>query len=198
MKNGKTVYAIILAAGASTRMKTQKMLLSFNGKTIVETVVDNALKVTDNVVVVLGSHKDEISAKLVGRNILIAVNENYLLGMLSSVICGFNALPAETEAALLFLGDQPHIPYEAAELVVSKWRNSEKGIVIPTFNGKRGHPVLIETRFGNEIENLDPEKGLRQLMEIRKNDILEVVCQYPEILRDIDTPEEYEKESKSY
>jgi molybdenum cofactor cytidylyltransferase len=70
--------------------------------------------------------------------------------------------------------------------------------VIPTYQGKRGHPVLIETRYSNEIENLDHEKGLRQLMEIRKNDILEVDCQYPEILRDIDTPEEYEKESKSY
>ena len=198
MKNTESVCAIILAAGASTRMKTQKLLLPFNGKTIIETVVDNALKVTDKVVVVLGSHKEQVAEKLAGRNISIAGNENYLKGMLSSVICGFNAIPAKTKAALLFLGDQPHIPYAAAELVVSKWRNSEKGIVIPTFNEKRGHPVLIETRFRNEIENLDPEKGLRQLMEIRKNDILEVDCPYPEILRDIDTPEEYEKEIKSY
>lgn len=196
MRKNRNICAIILAAGASTRMKTQKMLLPFKGKTIVETVVDNALNTTEKVVVVLGSHKEQVAEKLAGRNISVAENENYLQGMLSSVICGFNALPAEAEAALLFLGDQPHIPYEAAELVVSEWRNSEKGIVIPTFNGKRGHPVLIETRFKNEIEKLDIGKGLRQLMEIRKNDILEVDCQYPGILRDIDTPEEYNEEIK--
>lgn len=195
MGNTSRVCAIVLAAGASTRMKTQKMLLPFKGNTIVETVVDNALKVTGNVIVVLGSHKEQIAEKLAGRNILIAVNENYLDGMLSSVICGFNALPTETNAALLFLGDQPQVPHEAAKLVIKHWKKSEKGIVIPVFNGKRGHPVLIETRFINEIENLNSEKGLRQLMEIKKNDILEVDCQFHEILRDIDTPEEYEKES---
>lgn len=196
MKNRKSVCTIVLAAGASTRMKTQKMLLPFKGETIIETVIDNALNVTDNVVVVLGSHKEQVAEKLAGRNILIAENENYLKGMLSSVICGFNTIPDKTKAALLFLGDQPHIPSAAAELVVSEWEKSGKGIVIPTFNGKRGHPVLIETRFRNEIENLDPEKGLRQLMEFRKNDILEVDCPYPGILRDIDTPKEYDDEIK--
>jgi molybdenum cofactor cytidylyltransferase len=196
MGNKRKVCAIVLAAGASTRMKTQKMLLPFKGKTIIETVVDNALNVTDKVVVVLGSHKDEISEKLNGRNISLAINENYLQGMLSSVICGFQNLNENIEAALLFLGDQPQVPSEAAEIVIDNWKKSGKGIVIPVYQGKRGHPVLIETRYKNEIEKLDPEKGLRQLMEIRKNDILEVDCQYPEILRDIDTPEEYNNEIK--
>ena len=198
MKKTKSVCAIVLAAGASTRMKTQKMLLPFKGKTIVETVVDNALNATGNVVVVLGSHKNEISEKLNGRNISLTINENYLQGMLSSVVCGFRNLPEMVEAIMLFLGDQPQVPSEAAEMVISNWEKSGIGIVIPIYQGKRGHPVLIETRYKNEIENLDPEKGLRQLMEIRKNDILEVDCPFPEILRDIDTPEEYEKESKSY
>lgn len=179
-------------------MKTQKMLLPFKGKTIVETVVDNALKLTDKVLVVLGSHKNEISEKIKGRNVSLAINENYLQGMLSSVICGFRNLPEDVSATLIFLGDQPQVPSQAAEMVIDNWEKSGKGIVIPTFSGKRGHPVLIETRYKNEIENLNPEKGLRQLMEIRKNDILEVDCPFPEILRDIDTPEEYEKESKSY
>lgn len=197
-KNKNNAYAIILAAGASTRMKTQKLLLPFNGKTIIETVVDNALKATGDVVVVLGSHKEQIEAKLSTKNISIAYNEYYLQGMLSSVICGFMALPEEIPAVLIFLGDQPQIPVEAAQMVLNEWGKSGKGIVIPTYNGKRGHPVLIETRFRTEIENLDKEKGLRHLMETRKSDILEVDCSFPQILRDIDTPEEYEKEIKSY
>jgi molybdenum cofactor cytidylyltransferase len=188
------VCAIVLAAGASTRMKTQKMLLPFNGKTIIETVVENALKVTLNVVVVVGSHKEAVAEKLAGRNISIAENVNYLQGMLSSVICGLTAIPAKTQAVLLFLGDQPQVPHAAAEMVCNEWTASGCGIVIPAFSGRRGHPVLIETRYLPEILKLDPEKGLRQLMEQFKTDIFEVDCPYPEILRDIDTPEQYQQE----
>ncbi len=193
-ENRKTVCAIILAAGASTRMKTQKMLLPFNGKTIIENVVDKALKITDWVVVVLGSHKEQVAGKISDRNILTTVNENYSTGMLSSVICGFSALPAETKAALIFLGDQPQIPVQAAEMVIDEWEKSGKGIVIPVFNRKRGHPVLIETRFKPEIEKLDPEKGLRLLSQKFENEVYEVNTGIPEILRDIDTPEDYETE----
>jgi molybdenum cofactor cytidylyltransferase len=114
--------------------------------------------------------------------------------MLSSVISGFGALPDEVKAALIFLGDQPQIPSQAAKLVIESWRQTGKGIVIPVFNGKRGHPVLIETRFKTEIENLDPEKGLRTLSEKFKHEVMEVECGIPEILRDIDTPEDYEIE----
>jgi CTP:molybdopterin cytidylyltransferase MocA len=65
---------------------------------------------------------------------------------------------------------------------------------MPMFYGRRGHPVLIETRYKTEIERLDPEKGLRALAEKFKDDVYEVDCNIPEILRDIDTPEEYQFE----
>ena len=189
------IWAIILAAGASTRMKSQKLLLSFNGKTIIETVVENAANsVKSNVMVVLGSHREQIKAQLVNYPVKFCVNKNYLDGMMSSVICGFNALPNEAKAALVFLGDQPQIPSQVTELVIDAWHKSNKGIILPTFNGKRGHPVLIETRYKTEIGNLDPEKGLRTLSEKFKNDVYEVECTVPEILRDIDTQEEYRYE----
>ena len=122
------------------------------------------------------------------------MNQNYAEGMLSSVICGFRALPAEADAALVFLGDQPQIPGEVTRLVIEAWQNSGKGIIIPITNGRRGHPVLIETKYKSEIEKLNPEKGLRQLMEKFAEDVFEAECNLPEILRDIDTPEEYSRE----
>ena len=191
----KKIWAIILAAGASTRMKQQKLLLPFNGKTIIETVVENvARSVSSNILVVLGSHREQIQEQLVNSAVKIGVNENYMDGMLSSVICGFRALPGEAKAALIFLADQPQIPAHVTDLVIKAWIESGKGIVIPTFNGRRGHPVLIETRYKADIERLDPEKGLRVLSEKFKNDVFEVECSIPEILRDIDTPEEYQFE----
>lgn len=189
------IWAIILAAGASTRMKRQKLLLPFNGKTIIETVVENVAKVVgSNIMVVLGSHSEEIKSLIENRNVRFCKNENYLNGMLSSAICGFRALPREAKAALVFLGDQPQIPPQAVNLVIDAWNQSKKGIVMPTFNGRRGHPVLIETRYKSEIEKLDPERGLKTLSEKYKDDVFEVECKIPEILRDIDTPEEYQFE----
>lgn len=191
------VWAIILAAGASTRMKRQKLLLPYNGRTIIQTVVENAAQsVNSNILVVLGSHREQIQEQIVNYQVKFCVNENYLDGMLSSAICGFRALPASANAALIFLGDQPQIPSEVAGLVIETWLQSKKGIVMPTFNGKRGHPVLIETQYKTEIEKLDPNKGLRTLSEKFKDDVIEVECDVAEILRDIDTPEEYEEISK--
>ena len=186
------VWAIVLAAGASTRMKKQKLLLPFNGKTIIETVIQNIMPVLgENILVVLGSHRDEIIEQISKLPVKTCVNENFPDGMLSSVICGFRALPENAGAALVFLGDQPQIPAEVTRLVLEKWQQSDKGIIIPVNNGKRGHPVLIETKYKTEIERLEPEKGLRQLMGKFKNDVMEVECSKPEILRDIDTPEDY-------
>ncbi len=189
------IWAIILAAGASTRMKRQKLLLPFNGKTIIETVVENVANVVgSNIMVVLGSHAEEIKSLMENQKVQFCINENYLNGMLSSAICGFRALPNEAKAALVFLGDQPQIPQLATNLVIDAWMKSKKGIVMPTFNGRRGHPVLIETRYKSEIEKLDPERGLKTLSEKYKYDVFEVECEIPEILRDIDTPEEYQFE----
>ena len=189
------IWAILLAAGASTRMNRQKLLLPFNGKTIIETVVENvAQSVNSNILVVLGSHREQIRKQIENYPVKYCVNENYLDGMLSSVICGFRGLPVEAKAALIFLADQPQIPSPVTDLVIEAWQKSGKGIVIPTFNGRRGHPSLIETRYKTEIENLDPEKGLRALSEKFKDDVFEVECNIPEILRDIDTQEEYQYE----
>lgn len=189
------VWGIILAAGASTRMKKQKMLLPFNGKTIIETVIEIAAGfLNNNVVVVVGSQREKISEQIKDYNIKIAVNRNYREGMLSSVICGMKALPGNTRAMLVFLGDQPQIPANITEKVVHAWKKSSKGICIPAINGKRGHPVLIDSRYFREIEKLNPDKGLRELSVKYKNDVLLTACNYAEILRDIDTPEEYEFE----
>jgi molybdenum cofactor cytidylyltransferase len=191
----KEIWAIILAAGASTRMKQQKLLLPFNGKTIIETVVENvARSVNSNILVVLGSHREQIQEQIVNYVVKFCVNENYMNGMLSSAICGFRALPEDAKASLIFLGDQPQIPPQVTDLVIKAWNESGKGIVMPTFNGRRGHPALIETRYKAEIEQLDPEKGLRTLSEKFTDDVYEVECIIPEILRDIDTPEEYQYE----
>ena len=189
------IWGIILAAGASTRMKKQKMLLPFMGKTIIETVIGNAsLFLQKNIIVVVGSDKERIVKKIGTYDIQIVFNENYKSGMLTSVLKGLNAIPKSAEALMIFLGDQPQLPIEIVKEVAKAYMNSSKGIVIPVFLGKRGHPLLIAAKYFTKIKKLDHSKGLRSLAEKYAEDVLEVECTFPEILRDIDTPEEYKLE----
>ena len=191
------IWGIILAAGASTRMKRQKMLLPYKGKTIIETVVRNVRSALDeNIIVVLGADRDEISKEISKLQINLVDNQHYSDGMLSSVICGLRALPAVTKAFLVYLGDQPQIATDVTFKVIDAYKRSGKGIILPVFEKKRGHPVLIDSKYKPEILKLDPEKGLRQLMEKFGDDICEVECGRPEILRDIDTPQDYRFETK--
>jgi molybdenum cofactor cytidylyltransferase len=189
------IWAIVLAAGLSTRMGTQKLLLPFEGKTIVEKVVENILNSgIEQIMVVLGSDHAEISETLKSMPVHFAVNENFQEGMHTSVISGVKALPPEAKAVLIFLGDQPFIPAKAIKIVVEFWENSGMGIVIPLFDGKRGHPPLYDLKYRNELLNLDPTIGLRSIAQKFSDDIFEVETYCPEIVRDIDTPADYSEE----
>jgi molybdenum cofactor cytidylyltransferase len=186
------ITAVILAAGESKRMKTQKLLLPYGEGTVVESVVRAALDSSvDGVLVVLGADGDEIREKLGAVEVDFVVNENYREGMLSSIQAGFGALPEKVRAAVLMLGDQPAVTAEANDELIARYRETRKGIVIPTHGGRRGHPVVIDTKYKKEIAGLDPEAGLRRLRLDHPDDVLEVELPFPEILKDIDTPEDY-------
>jgi molybdenum cofactor cytidylyltransferase len=187
-------WAIILAAGSSTRMGTQKLLLPYRESTIIETVVDNVLASTvDRVLVVLGADHLEVTRALQGKPVDFCHNKEHASGMLSSVLCGFRALPEEANAALVFLGDQPEIPPMVTDVVITAYNEDIRGIVIPVFNRRRGHPLLIDLKYRRDIDKLDLEKGLRALMHHFPEDVLEVEVDHPGILVDIDTREDYSK-----
>jgi molybdenum cofactor cytidylyltransferase len=186
------IWAIILAAGMSTRMGTQKLLLPFAGMTIIEKVIDNILKSgIEQIIVVLGSDRDEMEEVLEFWPVQTIWNENFREGMHTSVIAGVKALPEDAKAVAFFLGDQPLISPEVVVKVVEEWQNSGKGIVLPVHKGKRGHPALYVIRLRNEILNLDPSVGLRSVALKFQDEIMEVATGCPGILKDIDTREEY-------
>jgi molybdenum cofactor cytidylyltransferase len=186
------IWAIVLAAGKSERMGQQKLLLPFGAKTIIESVIDQILNAgIDRVLVVLGSDRKKIGLALEGKPLLTCVNNHFEEGMHTSVVCGFQHLPENACAALLFLGDQPFIPVEVTQRIVFTWRQSGKGIIIPTYHGKRGHPTLFDCRLKDEIMHLDSGIGLRSVSIKFPEEILEVEVNFPQILRDIDTKNDY-------
>ena len=192
------IWAIILAAGESVRMKTNKLLLPFQGKTILETVISHVMQSDiSNILVVLGAFRDEVIRVISSLPVQHCYNNEYKTGMLSSVQCGFRQMPSTANAAVVFLGDQPMIPGEVTRLLIHAYIRSGKGILIPTYMGKRGHPVLIDTKYAKVIDTLIPEKGLHTLLDKYPEDIGQVEVTVPGILRDIDTMQDYENEIKS-
>lgn len=186
------IWGMILAAGESKRMKVRKLLLPYHGKTMIEKVIENVTcSGIKNIIVVLGSGRDEIFEVIRTLPVESCFNDKYKQGMLSSIKCGFRYLPETSDAVLIFLGDQPMIPEQAVKAVIQAYKQSGKGILIPVYKQKRGHPILIDRRYRNEIEKLDAREGLRSLASKFPGDVYEVEVDDDGILRDIDTREEY-------
>lgn len=186
------ICGIILAAGESSRMGRNKMLLPYGDKLIITSVIDKARESgIKNIILVLGAFRDDISKSVEDEDVRIVFNEDYRDGMLSSVQCGFRNIPGNCRAALVFLGDQPMVPAGVCTEIISEYKKSGKGIVMPAFSNKRGHPVLIDIKYINDIFNLNPDIGLRELMTLHPGDIKEVDIKNQDILKDIDTLNDY-------
>ncbi len=151
------------------------------------------LKIQDWIIllVVLGAEKEKLTELVLKNSVMHCYNDNYKDGMLSSVICGCRNVSGEADAVMIFQGDQPLIKPKSINAVIDAYRRSEKSIVIPVYNKRRGHPLLIDNKYRDDIEKLDPSKGLRSLALLFPDDVLEVEINDPGILRDFDTYEEY-------
>ena len=145
----------------------------------------------DYVKVVTGSNGILIREKLNQFAVDVIVNNDYRSGMLSSVQEGLRLIPEDAKAIMILLGDQPMIKTEVIDMLIEAYNNNAERIVVPTYKGKKGHPLLIDISFSTEIEKLDPEQGLRQLLIQNPEEILEVEVDTSSILKDIDTKEDY-------
>jgi molybdenum cofactor cytidylyltransferase len=190
------VSGIVLSAGESRRMGSLKQLLPFGHKTVIETVLDNFLQ-TDlyEIIVVLGYQAEQIS-KVIGKKAKLVPNESYKDGMLSSIQCGIKATDENTEAFLIGLGDQPFIHASVIGMLLEHFEECGKGIAIPRYNGKRGHPIIISAKYREEISHLDSNVGLRQLIYRHEDDLSYIDVPSDDVIRDMDYPEDYERELK--
>jgi molybdenum cofactor cytidylyltransferase len=187
---------IVLAAGESRRMGTPKQLLPFGERTILERVVDTLLTAgVGQVIVVLGHLADRVRTVLGDRPVQAIVNEAYRQGMLSSVKCGVQAISTDHNAILFALGDQPQIDSAVVREVIRAYRAGDAGIVIPRYNGEKGHPIIINlSRYREAIIDLPDSLGLNALMQEYADDVHLIDVTTEDIIHDIDVPEDYTRE----
>ena len=189
------ICALVLAAGQSRRMGVQKLLLPFGGKTVIAHIVDQLLASTiDKVHVVVGCQAKRISRELSGRPVSIVNNSNYKSGMLSSVRCGLGELPRQCRAVLVALGDQPSISTILIDQMLRSFIATEKRILVPLYQRKRGHPILFSEFYRNDILTHYDNVGLRGLLHAHTDDVLELTVSTSAVLSDMDYPEDYRRE----
>lgn len=139
------IGGVVLAAGLSARLGRPKQLLDLGGRPVLQRTVDAALAAPlDLVVVVIGAAAAETRAALSPNpRLLITLNPEYESGQASSLAAGLRALPAEAEAAVILLGDQPGVAVDAIRAVVDAFRERTGPIVQACYSGRPAHPTLL-------------------------------------------------------
>jgi molybdenum cofactor cytidylyltransferase len=194
----RPIGAIVLAAGMSSRMASlgkPKVLLPWSGgKTILEHIIDQLILArVQHITVVTGNRSDEIGALAQKRGADVVFNPNYQTGeMLSSLKAGLRAQPAHVAAALVVLGDQPRIQPKIVGQVMMAYAEGNGDLVAPSYQMRRGHPILIDRRYWADLLALPDDGNPRQV--INAHPMTYVNVDNDSVLRDVDTPDDYRDE----
>jgi molybdenum cofactor cytidylyltransferase len=170
-----------------------KPLLPFGGVTVVETCVESLRAAgAGEVVVVVGHRGEEVRAALAyAPGVRFAFNDAPGSEMGVSVARGVEALSGKAEAALVALVDHPAVPPEEIRKLVEARRRTGARLVVPEWEGRGGHPVLVDLAYREELLTLVPEKGLRALFDAHRAEVLRLPAGSPYVTRDMDTRDEY-------
>ena len=190
MKSHK-VAAIVLAAGQSRRMGAFKPLLPFGEQTVIESCINNLRRASvDEIIVVAGHRADEVLEHLKNANVRFALNDDATSEMSVSIARGVEQVSPHANALLIALVDHPAVSGDTIETIVDAWIEGAQ-FVQPEFNGRGGHPVLIDLQYRHELLHLDPQKGLRAFFAAHRDQVRRLPVDSPFIARDMDTWEDY-------
>ena len=187
----KQVAAIVLAAGRSSRMGPRnKMTTPVDGVPMVVRAVDTALASRAEPVIVVTGHDQEAVEDLVaGRPVTVVYNADYAKGLSTSLKTGLAALPDVAEGALVCLADMPRVsPAMLDRLIDAFDPDQSRAIVVPTWAGRRGNPVLWGRRFFGEMRRLAGDVGAKHLIGEHDAVVAEIEMPDDGILIDVDTP----------
>jgi molybdenum cofactor cytidylyltransferase len=192
------VSALVVAAGRSTRMGRNKLLLPFAGRTVIEHIVSVLLECPLAEVVVVSGHQHEALAEcLAAWPVRVVFNPEYAQGeMRSSVQAGLRA--ASGAAALLTLGDLPTLERPVVEQILAAHQAGQGSIIFPSYQMRRGHPFLVDRRHWADILALDGQRHLRDYFRGVTSGIHYVEVHTPTVLHDMDTPDQYERVLAEY
>ena len=186
---------ILLAAGNSTRLGAPKQLLIYQGKTLLERIVDTSIQVFDKgkIVIVLGANHAKIASHIKDKNIQIVINEDWESGMASSLQAGLksllNSFP-DMERCVISVCDQPYLSSEIFLEILTIADSSVKEIVAAEYSGTIGVPAIFSKKYFEQLKNLTGEQGAKKIIQQNMNEV--VTFKFDDGAIDIDTTSDYE------
>jgi len=167
------ISAILLAAGQSKRMNGEnKLTKEIQGISVIKLSVKNILASSINELIIVLGHQKEIIEKLVDKHekTKFVFNKNFESGMASSIKAGLNNLSEKTEAFFICLGDMPMVSHDIYNQLIKSKDNKE--IIVPTYKGQQGNPVLFDKSMKEKVLNISGDIGAKKILELNKDKIL--------------------------
>jgi len=188
---------LVLAAGRSRRMGASKLTMPWKGdQSIVESVVSALRKGgVDRILVVVGVEAGPVELTLKDRRVEFVVNPNAdRAEMLESIHFGLRALGDGPPAAVITPGDMPSLQPSTVAALLETWAEARQALCVPSYGGRRGHPVILPRRAWPDVLALGPEQSLRSYLRRHEKEIRHVEVPDPGIREDVDTPQDYRRD----
>jgi molybdenum cofactor cytidylyltransferase len=193
------IIAVLLAAGESKRMGRPKALLPIDGMRFIEKIVA-ALRSAQiaRIIVVLGHDAEAMRRQIGDLPVDIVVNEEYKKGQLSSLIAAIRKIESSPDAEnidgiLVHLVDHPYVDAGLVNAMIDKFYATKKLIVVPRYQGRRGHPVIFSRDLFGELLAAPLDQGAKGVVHSHRQETLEVDTEEEGTTIDIDTPDAYRK-----
>lgn len=189
------ISAILLGAGESKRMGVDKLSLSWGKRTVLEHCFEALLQSeVQELVVVLGVRNKGIKNLFRGRKARVVINPDSHRGISTSIRRGLVALRSRSDGILIALGDQPLLKTITINLLIQAFQKGKGGIIIPSFRGRRGHPVIFHRRYKKELLNLDGDVGGKSVIERHPQAVRAIRVRSIGVVTDVDTWQDYKRE----
>ena len=189
------IVGMLLAAGGATRFGSQKLVAPYRGEPLVRHAARLLRSVTDETIAVIGNDADAVRDALSGADVRIVDNADWRDGLSTSLRAGIRAVPANADAVIVALGDQPEMDPAVARALVEQWRAWGLPIVTARYRGVRSPPVLIARDVFDEIEALHGDSGAKPLMDRIPGRVSFVDVDTP-VPFDVDVPTDLDRDAR--
>ena len=188
------VSAILLGAGESKRMGVDKLCLPWGRKTVFEHSVETLLRSKVNeVVTVIRDSKRAVVGHMKDRKLKVVSNPYYKAGMSTSIRKGLKALDPRSHGILIAFGDQPSLRTRTINALINAFIRRKQGIIVPSFRGRKGHPVIFHRHYEKELLRLKGDVGGKSIIEKHPKEVWTVRVKSEGVVKDIDTWRDYRK-----
>jgi molybdenum cofactor cytidylyltransferase len=181
------ICGIIMAGGEGRRAGGAKLSRMVGEKPMLEWVVQTAVNSELSHVILVTGYEKDFGGRLAKKYSIKAVhNPDYQSGMSSTLKCGLNNLPEGTDGIAILLGDMPYLRRNTVNQIIKRFCELQEGILIPVYDGRKGHPPIMSTKYVKEMFEVSGDKGARDVIGRHQEDVTYIEVDDPGTIKDID------------